>query len=82
MDVESFRKSRDWTQERLAAALGVESKGYISSLENGSKPWPMELALKMQLVSDGAVPARSLLPKDKRDLLDQVIAQAPAAAGA
>ena len=75
---ESYRRSKDWTQDDLAERLGIASKGYISRLENGEQDWPLELALRMQLLSEGEVLARDLVPEDKRELLDQLIRQSDA----
>lgn len=83
MTPKSFRESRNWTLEQMGERVGIASKGYLSTLENGVD-WPLELALRMQLVSDGAVLARDLVPEDKRELLDQLTKTAGdvAAAGA
>ena len=81
MDLESFRETRGWTLERVAEELGLASKAYLSDLQGGRQDWPLELALRMQLLSEGAVLARDLVPADKRALLDQ-LAAAPEAVSA
>ena len=68
MDVVSFRKSRGLSQAEFAAALGLRSKSYVSELERGRQKYPLKLALKIEQLSDGAVPAASLCP-DAAELL-------------
>lgn len=58
-----FRKSLKLSQADLARELGVRSKGYISDLESGRQPWPLKLALKLERLSAGAVPAASICPE-------------------
>lgn len=65
MDSVSFRKREGWSQQRLAEGLGVRAKGYISRLESGAQPWPLELAIQYEKISNGAVPAASLTDKAK-----------------
>lgn len=62
---DSFRKAQGWTLVDLASELGLEkgSKGYVSKLLRGRvKPWPLRLALRMEKVSAGRVPAHALNP--------------------
>lgn len=47
----------------MALGLQERSKGYISRLEAGAQPWPLRLALKLEQVSEGAVPARDTCPE-------------------
>lgn len=63
MDPVSFRKSKKWSQTRLAEELGVGSRSYMSELETGKQRWPLRLALRLQMVSEGAVPAASICPE-------------------
>lgn len=65
MDPVSFRRRERLSQARLAEALGlgIRSKGYISRLENGLQPWPLELALKLERFSNGLVKATDLCPE-------------------
>lgn len=81
MDVESFRDKAGWTLDRLADELGLNSKGYLSDLRSGRQTWPVELALRMEVVSDGLVRAVDLVPSEKRPLLEN-FSFAPASPGA
>ena len=68
MDLESYRRSRGLTQEQVAQALGLRSKGYISAIETGREKTSLRLALKIQRWSQGQVLAASL-NADAADLL-------------
>ena len=68
MDLESYRRSRGLTQEQVAQALGLRSKGYISDIEGRRQRCSLRLALRIQQWSEGAVPAASL-NTDAADLL-------------
>lgn len=49
----------------LSAAIdmfGMNSKGYLSDIENGKRPAPLALALEIERVTGGAVPAATLSP--------------------
>lgn len=65
MDPASFRKSRGLSQAAFAKELGLaeRSKGYISRLEAGATRWPLKLALKLERLSGGEVPAASICPE-------------------
>jgi DNA-binding XRE family transcriptional regulator len=65
MDLESFRKSRDLSQADLAKALGLRSKGYISSIERGTFPCPLKVALDIERYTGGLVTAASLCDEAK-----------------
>jgi len=60
MDLVSFRKSRGFSQEDLAKALGLRSKSYISRLERKPGSASLRLALKIERFSDGLVQASTL----------------------
>ncbi|MDZ4375109.1 MAG: helix-turn-helix transcriptional regulator [Phenylobacterium sp.] len=62
MSPASFRKFRGRSQAQFAIELGLSerSKGYISRLEAGATPWPLHLALRLEKISDGMVPAASI----------------------
>lgn len=60
--VEEFRKRRGWTQQQLANALGLRSKGYISAIESGSAPCSHRLAQKLEKLSEGELRAADLRP--------------------
>ena len=72
MTLDSFREMEGWSLERLAEELGLKSKGYLSDLQSGRQPWPVELALRAQLVSKGRVRAIELVPEEKRELIEQL----------
>lgn len=38
MKLSEARKAKEWSQEDLARALGLKSKGYICEIENGKAP--------------------------------------------
>lgn len=46
IDIKGFRKSNNLTQSDLADYLGC-SKAFISSVENGNRPLPLEMLSKM-----------------------------------
>jgi transcriptional regulator with XRE-family HTH domain len=64
MDLATYRKSRDLTQEACATALGLSpsSKGWISEIESGQRAASLRLALKIEDWSGGKVTAASLSP--------------------
>jgi len=64
-----YRNQRGISQQQLADALGIRSKGHISNIESGFEPAGMRLALQIEAWSDGAVPADSLLSEDDAKLL-------------
>jgi transcriptional regulator with XRE-family HTH domain len=70
MDLRAYRKSRRLTQGACAEQLGLKSKSYVSGLETGAVKAPIDLALRIQGWSGGQVPARELVPPEKRHLLD------------
>jgi transcriptional regulator with XRE-family HTH domain len=78
MDLESFRLARRCTLEEAAAQLGLRSKGYLSSLEKGRVPWPIRLALEVEIWSGGEVRALELLAEKDAKLLRALIARASA----
>lgn len=64
MNLESFRKSRGWTQEQLGEAVGIRSKGYVSRIERGLEQCSLRVALRIEHLSGGQVTAASLRPSD------------------
>lgn len=62
MELVDFRKAQRLSQEDLARKLGLSSKGYVSQLERGEITCSVKLALEIEALSEGAVPARSLSP--------------------
>lgn len=67
MTLADFRKSLGLSQEECAKALGLQSKGHISDVENGVKPASLRLALKIEKWSAGRVAAETLSP-EARDI--------------
>lgn len=66
---ETYRRSRNLSQEQFASELGGLSKGYISRLETGRQAWPLRLALKVEDLSNGAVAALDIVEADDARLL-------------
>lgn len=66
------------TQDQLANRLGLAGKGSLSRIEQGTERPSLELALKIQLWSDGQVRADELRP-DLAHLIAAAAAPAPAA---
>lgn len=65
----NFRSSQGLTQAQLAKALGLRSKGYLSVIERGEEPCPLKLALQIEKLSCGTVPALSLVGPEDAKLL-------------
>jgi transcriptional regulator with XRE-family HTH domain len=80
MSLESYRSRNGCSLEAVAAAIGLTSKGYLSRLERGSTPWPLELALRVEEWSAGEVRAVDLLEPAKAALLEGAIRRAVDAA--
>lgn len=59
-----YAKANGLTQERLAKKLGV-TQGVVSSLMTNRNRPSLELAVKIERLTDGAVPARSWIPVDE-----------------
>jgi transcriptional regulator with XRE-family HTH domain len=62
MNLADFRSSLGLSQEECAKALGLRSKGHISSIENGARPASLKLAMKIERWSGGLVKAESISP--------------------
>jgi transcriptional regulator with XRE-family HTH domain len=62
MDLASFRKKRELSQEQCAVELGLSptSASWISDIENGNRKASLKLALKIERWSGGQVQAASL----------------------
>lgn len=67
----TYRRKRGLSQAKVAAAIGLRSKGHVSDLERGRVPITLKLALRIQKWSDGEVKAAELCP-DAADLVDQL----------
>jgi len=55
-----FRNTQGWSQARLALELEIQSRSYICDLEKPEADWPLALALRLEALSCGAVPAVSI----------------------
>ena len=62
------------SQQQLATALGMHSKGYISRIERGLAA-PIKLALEIERLSDGAVSALELVGNEDAELLRDFVAR-------
>lgn len=60
MNLADFRKSLGLSQEECARALGLQSKGHISDIENGVRGASLELAMRIERWSGGRVAAKTL----------------------
>jgi transcriptional regulator with XRE-family HTH domain len=69
MDLVSFRKSRELSQQQVAEQLGFSSKAYISGLESGDVICSLRMALTIERWSDGEVRALDILPQEDAKLL-------------
>ena len=59
--VASLRKELGLTLEAFAEKLGLSSKGYVSGIESGGR-CSVAVALKIEELSGGRIPASSLNP--------------------
>lgn len=62
MDLAKYRSDRGLSQEDLAKALGLKSKGYISDIEAGKRRASPRLAVRIEKWSEGHVSAERLNP--------------------
>jgi len=76
MGLAEYRKTRGISQEAAAAELGLASKGYFSRLETGRAPWPIKLALAVEVWSQGHILALSLISDEDAALLRAAIERA------
>lgn len=60
--IAQLRKDLGLSQEQFAKRLGLKSKGHISDLERNGTTCSVEVALKIESLSEGRVPAASLNP--------------------
>lgn len=63
MELESFRRMKRWSQGQLAQAVGLKSKSAISMIETGERTASLRVALKIERISGGLVPAASICPE-------------------
>lgn len=80
--LEAFRKQRGLSQAQLAESVGLRSKAYISRLESGVQPCSIRLALQLEELSEGVVPAETLVTDDDSALLGRFLQRRRMAAAA
>lgn len=61
LSISALRAELDLTQEAFAERVGLTSKGYVSELEKGGR-CSVKVALAIEALSSGRIPARSLNP--------------------
>ncbi|WP_287011348.1 helix-turn-helix transcriptional regulator [Brevundimonas sp.] len=59
--LETWRRSKGWSQAELAVKLGLRSKGHVSRLESGNGV-TTDLAIAIDRLSAGEVPVAQLRP--------------------
>lgn len=57
--IADLRRERGWTLAELADALDIKSRGHAKRIEDG-EPCSVKVALKIEALSDGRIPAASL----------------------
>lgn len=67
--LESFRARRGLTLQAMADAMGIRSRGQLSSIEAGERPAGLRLSLQIHQFTDGEVPAHELVTPEDRVLL-------------
>lgn len=60
MDILTLRKSLNLSQEAFAAKVGLKSKGQLSMIERGQRSVGPDVAMRIEELSGGAIPAASL----------------------
>lgn len=80
MDLRAFRELRGLSLQQVCDSIGLASKGHLSDLETGATPWPIKLALEVEVWSRGAVAAVELVNASDALLLRAAIDNAKAAA--
>lgn len=59
-----YRKARGIKQQDFAAQLGIHG-GYLSNIEKGKETPGLRVAVKIERLTGGAVPAVSWVPEDE-----------------
>lgn len=67
--LEAFRKSEGLSQSALAERLGLRSKASINMIENGHRAASLKVALQLDELSEGRVPAPELVNREEQALL-------------
>jgi transcriptional regulator with XRE-family HTH domain len=60
-ELTKWRSSKGWTLDEAASQFGIKSKGYLSEIERGGR-CSVAVALEIERVTEGAIPASSLNP--------------------
>jgi transcriptional regulator with XRE-family HTH domain len=60
-ELTKWRASKGWTLDEAASQFGIKSKGYLSEIERGGR-CSVAVALEIERVTEGAIPASSLNP--------------------
>ena len=61
MKLKEYRTLKGWTLADVKERLGLKSLSTISMIENGKRKPSPELAEKIEILTDGAVPFKSQL---------------------
>ena len=61
MTLKQYRKLKGWSLFEVAEMLGVKSLSTVSMIENGKRRPSPELAQRIEILTDGAVPFRAQL---------------------
>jgi len=62
MKLVDLRKELGYSQDEMAKALGLTSKGYVSDLERGESVCSVKVALAYERLSEGRISAADLHP--------------------
>lgn len=60
MDITALRTELNLSQQAFAELLGLTSKGHVSQLERGDTKPSVAVALKIEEISQGRIPAHEL----------------------
>ena len=61
MTLKEYRIIKKWSLSEVAERLGLKSISTVSMIENGKRKPSAELAQKIEILTDGAVPFKSQL---------------------
>ncbi len=60
MDIRSLRKELGLSLEAFGAEIGLKSRGQVHDLETGNRSASVSVALAIERLSNGRIPAESL----------------------
>ncbi|MDB5458126.1 MAG: putative antitoxin of bacterial toxin-antitoxin system, YdaS/YdaT [Caulobacter sp.] len=60
MDIAALRLELKLTQQAFGQLIGLSSKGHVSQLERGELPCSIDVALMIERLSGGRIPADDL----------------------